>query len=447
MTDITNYFDSISHQLLLEYLAPLGLPRKAVGLLGRLLEALKPSAGHSPNPGIGIPVDEYDCSRQLAHVFLFEHDRRIVEMVGETNYARWMDDQNIGAESPASARRLVNSLTRSLSSQRLTLNASKTVFLSPNEVAKHFHLEANERITQWEEMYAKNRSATLSGGQEAFEALWGKVSNLPTAGEGHWDKILKRLYGLAPKVSSAVMDHRMRSDLVEYPHLDARIFHSLASRNEGQKLLNLFEDYRVSGECLFEATEANFFEACLLLDASRALASRIRSMAKTFVRGTAKGHSKNAYGKASAVICLYWFGLSATTLMKLFSEEEARLLPPSVARAWLACVAAKDADSLPVVQAKLIGHPSEDVAKLSRFLGDLLKGTVDQIGNYKNQRTRWPRAGRYYDVRAWLQLELISQTRSRKLKSTAQSDCKVFARFARTRQEKVRLAKINSKLK
>ncbi len=34
-TDITNYFDSIQHDLLLEYLAPLGLPRKAVALLGR----------------------------------------------------------------------------------------------------------------------------------------------------------------------------------------------------------------------------------------------------------------------------------------------------------------------------------------------------------------------------------------------------------------------------
>jgi hypothetical protein len=45
VTDITNYFDSIQHDLLIEYLSPFQLPRKAVGLLGRLLEAFKPTAG------------------------------------------------------------------------------------------------------------------------------------------------------------------------------------------------------------------------------------------------------------------------------------------------------------------------------------------------------------------------------------------------------------------
>jgi len=72
VTDITNYFDSIQHDLLVEYLSPLKLPRKAMGLLGRLLEAFKPCAGHSPNPRVGLPVDELDCSRELAHLFLFD---------------------------------------------------------------------------------------------------------------------------------------------------------------------------------------------------------------------------------------------------------------------------------------------------------------------------------------------------------------------------------------
>lgn len=40
VADIANYFDSISHELLMEYLSPLGLPRKATALLGRILEAL-----------------------------------------------------------------------------------------------------------------------------------------------------------------------------------------------------------------------------------------------------------------------------------------------------------------------------------------------------------------------------------------------------------------------
>lgn len=43
VTDMTNYFDSVQHDLLIEYLSPSQLPRKAMGLLGRLLEAFKPT--------------------------------------------------------------------------------------------------------------------------------------------------------------------------------------------------------------------------------------------------------------------------------------------------------------------------------------------------------------------------------------------------------------------
>ena len=153
VSDITNYFESIQHELLIEYLSPLGLPRKAMGLLGRLLEDFRPAAGHSPNPRVGLPVDDIDCSRQLAHVFLFEHDRRITEQFGEGHYARWMDDQNIGVRSETEGRRVVNALTRSLSSQRLTLNAGKTKFLSKEEVILHFQLCANQRLNDWDERH------------------------------------------------------------------------------------------------------------------------------------------------------------------------------------------------------------------------------------------------------------------------------------------------------
>jgi hypothetical protein len=41
VTDITNYFDSVQHSLLLEYLAPFGVPRQALGTLGKLLDVLR----------------------------------------------------------------------------------------------------------------------------------------------------------------------------------------------------------------------------------------------------------------------------------------------------------------------------------------------------------------------------------------------------------------------
>jgi hypothetical protein len=242
------------------------------------------------------------------------------------------------------------------------------------------------------------------------------------------------------------MDARMCNDLVAYPDLCDRVFESLARRGEGSKLADLFEQYCDAGECLFEATEAAFFESCLLLDASESIEKRLRQIAGEFAKGSMPGQTKRPYGKASAILCLYWFGLSARQMSSLFSHEEAIHLPPSVARAWLACVTAKDANLLPAVQSKLVGHPSPDVAHLSRFLDDLRAGSVETVGSYKNQKSLWPKAGKFYDARAWLQLELISWAGSTKLLSVGRSDMKVFGRLARTMQEKRRLSRISARL-
>lgn len=446
VSDITNYFDSISHELLMEYLAPLGLPRKAIGLLGRILAALKPPAGHSRNPRIGIPVDEFDCSRQLAHVFLFEHDHRMVKAFGETNYVRWMDDQNIGAESFTEARRIVNLLTRSLSAQRLTVNSGKTRFLTPEAVPQYFQLSANKLLNTWEDVYKNKFPKSAKDAERRLQRVWRKISGSKAADKGRWDKVLKRMYAAAARVDSSLMDARMYDDLLAYPDLCGRIFESLARRGEGVKLAGLFEQYCDDGECLFEATEAAFFEACLLLDASGAVEKRIRRIAREFAKGSKTGQTGRPHGKASAILCLYWFGLSAKRLLSLFTHDEATHLPPSVARAWLACVTAKNAELLPKVQAKLVGHPSPDVAQLSRFLDDLRTGSVEEVGPYKSQKLRWPKPGKFYDARAWLQLEVISWAGSRKLLSVAKSDARAFGKLTRTSQEKRRLAKIQGRL-
>jgi hypothetical protein len=434
VTDITNYFDSISHELLKEYLAPFGLPRKAIGLLGRILEVFKPPAGHSPNPRIGIPVDEYDCSRELAHLFLFEHDRRIVAKVGEENFARWMDDQNVGARSKTEARRLVHLFTSSLASQRLTLNAGKTQFLGPKEVRSIFQLDTNAALDAWQEKY-HGKLPRLAGEAAAhLERQWKEILNSPASGKGHWDKVLKRVYGLAAKVGSSLLDDRMADDLVEFPHLDQRIFTSLARRNKGQELFDLFTRYCHAGESLFEATEAAFFEACLLLDAPSALELQLRDLSRKFARGEVKGQSGGAHAKASALLCLYWFGGGAEELANQFGSVSACDLPSGVARAWIATIAAKDPRFLPRIRGQLLGHPADDVARLSRFLEQVKEGDVDRVGAYKHQKSRWP-SPEFYDCRAWLQLEILSRAGSDQLRRNAKADLQSFVKLAKTRQE------------
>jgi hypothetical protein len=407
-----------------------------MGLLGRLLEAFKPCAGHSPNPRVGLPVDELDCSRELAHLFLFEHDTRMAQEFGEANYVRWMDDQNIGVASLTEARRVVNNLTRSLSSQRLTVNSGKTKFLSPEDVARHFQLDSNTEIDNWEELFPKVTPGNLADARGALHATWGQISTGDHVGTGNWVKILRRMYAALSKVDSDLFEQRALQDLIDDPELDERIFQYFSRRNRAQQLLNLFSSYCSARENLFEATESVFFESLLLLDPEPAIAIQIRLLATQFASGTALGQSGKPLGRASALLALYWFGESAVSLTSLFDSEAARRLPKEVARAWISTITALRPSLLSQVQSKLVGHQSDDVARLSAFLSGILNGTVRTIGNYKHQKSRWPLPGRYYDARSWLVLHLASSTTNVDFRASLSRDFKSFLPLTRTTPEK-----------
>jgi hypothetical protein len=87
------------HSHVEEALRGLVVPPRMVGLLFFLLERLSIRQDYSGSHGISLPVDEFDCSRNLAHMVLFSHDDTMVRLVGENAYIRWMDDQIIGVQS------------------------------------------------------------------------------------------------------------------------------------------------------------------------------------------------------------------------------------------------------------------------------------------------------------------------------------------------------------
>lgn len=446
ITDITNFFDSISHDLLLEYLSPLGLPRKAIGLLGRLLEMYKPPTGHSPNPKIGIPVDEFDCSRELAHIFLFEYDKKIVNEFGENNYVRWMDDQNIGAIDLTNARKIVNEVTRSLSFLRLTLNSGKTIFLDIDDVSIHFQLELNASLNAWQEKYkGKLHHHTIEAKTE-LEKIWGEFREGETWQIGNWDKILKRFYGLAVQVDASFLEKRVYNDLINLPFLDERLFLYLARRNKGKLLLENFIAFCENNESLYESTEGIFFDSCLLLNASSSLEKSIKKFASDFSTNKIKNQTGKPFGKSSALLCLYWFGMSGKAIYEIFKDIETQYLPISVVRTLLTIIAVRNPRYLNNIRAKLIGHSSEELARLSKFIDDLLCGNLKTIGNYRNQRSRWPLPGKYYDARTWLKFELISRGKNPDIKKIVKNDFKYFEKLAFTKQEKRILKRIAKRI-
>jgi hypothetical protein len=243
-----------------------------------------------------------------------------------------------------------------------------------------------------------------------------------------------------------MLDARMYDDLVGYPHLAERVFTSLARRDEGDKLLKLFGKYCTSGESLYEDVEAHFFEACLLLDCSAEAEEKLVEFARDAARGAQNAMTGKALPRAGAVLLLYWMGGTADSLVDLFARDDARALPAAVARAWLACAVARDGRALRQLQAKLVGHPSDDVARLAAFLDDLQRGHVERVGQYCNQRPRYPMPRKFYDARAWLQLELLSRAPGPVRKNVGRNLGR-FAKLARTTQERRILRRVRRRVK
>src|SRR5439155_26606941 len=82
VSDITNFFNSVLHSEVSRAFRSLLIPGEMVGLLFFLLERLAIRSTYCDSPGIGLPLDEFECSRTIANLILFPHDRRMVKLVG-----------------------------------------------------------------------------------------------------------------------------------------------------------------------------------------------------------------------------------------------------------------------------------------------------------------------------------------------------------------------------
>jgi hypothetical protein len=76
----------------------------------------------------------------------------------------------------------------------------------------------------------------------------------------------------------------------------------------------------------------------------------------------------------------------------------------------------------------------------------VLQGEIGKLSfSFAGLKRRWPQPGMHYDARAWLQMEIMSQSGDVTAASWLNSEVSRFARYTTTRQEMRILKRILSR--
>lgn len=128
-TDITAYFDCISHTVLFQELQDLGAPKVILDPLREMLRTW------SSTPNTGLPQGP-DASRVLANFYLHAIDE-VMASLPQISYFRYMDDIRIVASRRQDAISALRVLDGECRKRNLSLSTKKTHLLSAVDARQH----------------------------------------------------------------------------------------------------------------------------------------------------------------------------------------------------------------------------------------------------------------------------------------------------------------------
>ena len=219
VTDIANYYDFISYEHLRNILADLSLAKEhALDLLIYSLSCMLWQPDYMPRVPVGLPQMNLDAPRLLAHCFLFEIDK-FLDSVPGADFARFMDDIDIGIDTLSGARNVLKNLDLALQTRQVRLNSGKTRILTEMEARVHFKIRENILLSDLAARIAskKKSKTTLFNEKRKIEISLRTGLRKGTFASGNGDKILKRLLNLARESSATIHDEHFLKMFENWP--------------------------------------------------------------------------------------------------------------------------------------------------------------------------------------------------------------------------------------
>ena len=249
ITDIANYYDFISYDHLRNILADLAIAKEhSLDLLIFTLSHMLWQPDYMPRVQVGLPQVNLDGARLLAHCFLFEIDRLFV---GKKNmdYARYMDDMDIGVESIVAAKTAVRDLDLALQTRQVRLNSGKTVILNSRDARHHYRVAQNYRLDRLEEAIIFSRK---NGGsvRKYLDLITTLISRGLARGHfigGNGEKILKRLINYARQFNAEIKEEDFTKIIFNWPGCRSQILTWWSHCRDPSGTLYILRDFVNSG--------------------------------------------------------------------------------------------------------------------------------------------------------------------------------------------------------
>ena len=173
-----------------------------------------------PRVPVGLPQSNLDAPRLLAHCFLFEIDELLAQGT-KIDFARYMDDIDIGVDSIAEGRIVLRDLDLALQTRQIRLNSGKTKILGERAARQHFKIRENLLIDKLASLIeTKIASKTPTDKEKRKIELAIRVGlRRDNFAIGNGDKIFKRLINLARLTHADISDAHFFEVLSNWPSL------------------------------------------------------------------------------------------------------------------------------------------------------------------------------------------------------------------------------------
>jgi len=249
VTDIANYYDSISYVHLRNAIASIsGVEECVIDMLIYVLSDLLWQPDYTPRIEVGLPQINLDAPRLLAHCFLYELDAFLASDPNR-DFVRYMDDIDVGVDTIVEAKRVLRSVDLVLQTKQVRLNSGKTAILSRDDAIRHFRILENARLDRIKAgiEFRKKNGLSLSRQRKLVELRFSQGIKKKAFDTGNGDKILKRLLSMAIQVDAKIKPRTLEDLIRLKPSVRNNVYNFIGSRPLTPSLAQVLEKSASSG--------------------------------------------------------------------------------------------------------------------------------------------------------------------------------------------------------